>query len=191
MKDGLHLLAEGLGIMRGERVLFSDVSLGVKAGEAVLLRGANGVGKTTLLRCLAGLAVPEAGTCTREAFHWIGHRSGIKPHETPAVHLGVWARTFGIDAGVIGPVLGLMGLERAKDVAGAQLSAGQRKRTALGRTQLGKCPLWLLDEPFNALDHDGKDLLAKLIADHRAQGGAIVAAVHGEVSIPDAREVQL
>jgi len=191
MENGLHLGAEGLGILRGERELFRDISLEVKAGEAVLLRGANGAGKTTLLRCLAGLAHPETGTCERSAFHWVGHRSGVKPHETPAAHLSIWAKTFGAEAQLIAPVMALMGLEHAQDVAGAQLSAGQRKRTALGRTQLGKRPLWLLDEPFTALDNDGKDLLIKLIAEHRAQGGAVVAAVHGETLVPNVREVAL
>lgn len=192
MKTGLLCLkAEGLGIMRGERVLFQNVSLRVGAGEAVLLRGANGVGKTTLLRCLAGLVQSETGTCMREPFHWLGHRNGVKPHESPIAHLRTWARTFGADLSHVARIITLMELDRAQTVTGAQLSAGQRKRTALGRTQLAKRPLWLLDEPFSALDAAGKTLLADLITKHRAEGGAVIAAVHGDVPVPNAREVQL
>lgn len=187
----MRLRAEGLSIMRGERVLFRAQSLRLEAGEAVLLRGANGTGKTSFLRCLAGLARPETGRCERALFHWVGHSCGIKPHETPAEHLRIWARAYGADRHATGKVVALMGLERAQDVPGAQLSAGQRKRTALGRTQLQIRPLWLLDEPFTALDQAGSDLLARLIAQHRASGGAVVAAVHGAVQIPDAREMQL
>lgn len=177
--------------MRGERVLFRDVSLRVDVGEALLLRGANGAGKTTLLRCLAGLACLEAGTCTRVPFHWIGHRSGVKPHETPAEHLRIWAQSYGAQTASIGEVTMLMGLEQAQNVPGAQLSQGQRKRTALGRTQLVKRALWLLDEPFNALDKAGQALLTELIAEHRAGGGAVIAAIHGAVSIPQTRELSL
>ena len=126
METSPLLKADGLGIMRGERVLFRDVSLAVVAGEAVLLRGANGAGKTTLLRCLAGLAEPEAGVCIRDLFHWIGHRSGVKPHETPRKHLRVWAHTYGAPRDKIDDLLGIMGLRLAGDVSCAQLSAGQR-----------------------------------------------------------------
>lgn len=185
------LSAQGLGIMRGERVLFRDVSLSVAPGEAVLLRGANGAGKTTLLRCLAGLAQPETGTCKAEAFHWIGHRAGVKPHESPRVHLRVWARTYGADLSQIDEALETMGLRLASDVPGAQLSAGQRRRTALARTLLARRKLWLLDEPFSALDTAGQTLLADMIAAHRADGGGVVAAVHGEVAVPGARVVAL
>jgi len=177
--------------MRGERILFRDLSLEVGAGEAVLLRGANGVGKTTLLSCLAGLTRSETGTCTRDAFHWLGHRIGVKPHESPIGHLRTWARAYGSNAEQVDRVIRLMGLESAQSVTGAQLSAGQRKRTALGRIQLTNRPLWLLDEPFTALDTAGKALLSDLIAQHRAGGGAIVTAVHGAVAIPDARELTL
>lgn len=191
MEKGLHLKAEGLGILRGERVLFQGLSLEVRAGEALLLRGDNGAGKTTLLRCLAGLARPETGQRERTAFHWIGHSSGIKPHESPETHLQIWARSLGAEAVNIGDILAIMGLVMAKDVAGAQLSAGQRKRTALARTQLTQRPLWLLDEPFSALDQDGQNLLSKLIATHREAGGAVVVAAHGEVAIGQAREMRL
>ena len=172
--------AESLAIQRGERVLFRNVALTAQAGEAWLLRGANGAGKTTLLRMLAGLTRPEAGAVSRAApHHWIGHREGLKPQETPRSHLRLWARAWGSDAD-IETVLAHMGLARPADVAGRYLSAGQRRRTALARLLLEHRPLWLLDEPYTALDAEGRGLVGRLIAEHRAKGGAVVAAIHGE-----------
>lgn len=191
MDTDVHLKADNLSIMRGERVLFRGISLTARAGEAVLLRGANGAGKTTLLRCLAGLTHPETGTCAQSDYHWISHSSGVKPHETPYDHLQVWAAAYGASGAAIGAIVKKMGLERAQNVIAAQLSAGQRRRTALGRTQLVKRPVWMLDEPFAALDTNGQALLAQMIAAHRQSGGCIIAAVHGEVPIPDARQVTL
>ena len=191
MDMSAHITADNLGIMRGERMLFRDLSLRVSAGEAILLRGANGAGKTTLLRCLAGLTHAETGTASCQSFHWIGHRSGVKPHETPFEHLYIWATAYGSSKVMISAVMQKMGLQRAKDVAGSQLSAGQRRRTALARTQLTHRPVWLLDEPFAALDENGKAMLGALIKEHRENGGSVVAAVHGDVPILDVREVAL
>ena len=191
MEADVHIKADNLGIMRGERVLFRDVSLQLGAGEVVLLRGANGAGKTTLLRCLAGLTRPETGTVSAEPFHWVSHRSGVKPHETPIDHLYTWAGVFGTSKPAVPAVAKKMGLERAQHVAGVRLSAGQRRRTALGRTLLQHRPIWLLDEPFAALDTGGRALLLDMIAEHRAGGGSVIAAVHGDVNIPAAHEVSL
>lgn len=187
----MHIKADNLSVMRGERVLFKNVSLSAGAGEAILLRGANGSGKTTLLRCLAGLTRPETGAVICEPHHWIGHKSGIKPHETPFDHLYVWATAYGSSKVIITAILEKMALERAYSVPGAQLSAGQRRRTALARTQLTHRPVWLLDEPFAALDADGKTMLGAMIQEHRQNGGTIIAAVHGDVPIPNAKEVAL
>lgn len=191
MISGPLLSATNLGIMRGERVLFSSLSLNVDAGEALLVRGDNGSGKTTLLRILATLTEPETGTCAGAPCHWIGHRSGLKPHETPRTHLNIWARSWGTNSEAIAPILARLGLTRAADVPMTGLSAGQCKRTSLARTQLTERPLWLLDEPFSALDADGKAQILALIADHRAKGGAVVAAVHGDAAVPNARELAL
>ena len=163
MDRDIHIRADSLAIMRGERVLFRDVSLSVGAGEAVLLRGANGAGKTTLLRCLDGLTHAETGVCERADFHWIGHRSGVKPHETPYNHLQVWATAYGASRPMIDTIVKKMGLQRAKNVAAIHLSAGQLRRTALGRTQLVHRPVWFLDEPFTALDQDGASLFSQMI----------------------------
>ena len=174
------LTGAGLGMILGERVLFREVCVVVHAGDALLLRGANGAGKTTLLRVLAGLTRPEAGRVTRAAaHHWVGHREGLKPQETPREHLKLWTQAWGSGAET-DPVLTRMGLTRPADVAGRYLSAGQRRRTALARLLLEDRPVWLLDEPYTALDADGRKLVDDLIAAHRAMGGAVIAAIHGE-----------
>lgn len=180
-----------LAAMRGERVLFRGVNLSVDAGDLVLLRGTNGSGKTTLLRQLAGLSQPQAGEITRTAaHHWLGHANGLKAHETPRTHLRHWARAWGGNADIDG-VLGEMEMTRPADVPCRMLSAGQKRRTALGRLRLVNRLVWLLDEPFNALDTDGQALLAGLIDRHCAGGGAVVAALHGETSITATREIRL
>ena len=190
--EALPLLSgAGLGMIRGERVLFRDVGLTLHPGEALVLRGANGTGKTTLLRILAGLTRPEAGEVTRTAaHHWVGHREGLKPQETPRGHLKLWARAWGSPVNT-DAALARLGLARPADVAGRYLSAGQRRRTALARLLLEDRPVWLLDEPYTALDADGRALVDTLIAEHRARGGAIVAAIHGEAGFAASRELAL
>lgn len=185
------LSASGLAILRGERVLFRGIGLTLSPGEAVVLRGANGSGKTTLLRILAGLTRAEAGETVRPAaHHWIGHRDGIKPQETPRSHLALWARAWG-SAEDIPEILEKMALTRAADVPGRYLSAGQRRRTALGRLLLEHRPVWLLDEPYTALDADGRAMLDRVISGHLGTKGALIASMHGEAGFPVNREVQL
>ncbi len=185
------LHGDGLGAVRGERVLFRDVSVTVNSGELVLLRGANGSGKTTLLRQLAGLSEAQAGTIHRAGLHhWIGHTNGLKAHETPRSHLRHWARVWG-SARDVGKVLSDIGMARPANVPCRMLSAGQKRRTALARLALEDRDVWLLDEPFNALDTDGQALLAHRIETHRASGGAVIAALHGASPIRADDEVTL
>lgn len=180
-----------LGAVRGERVLFRDVSVAAQPGDLILLRGANGSGKTTLLRQLAGLSPSQAGQVERTgAHHWIGHTNGLKAHETPRTHLEHWARVWGSDAD-IGAILKQMGLRRPSEVPSGMLSAGQKRRTALARLKLISRKLWLLDEPFNALDTDGQAFLAEMIVAHRAAGGAVIAALHGAAPVEATGELVL
>lgn len=177
-------------MIRGERVLFQGVDVEAKAGDAVVLRGANGAGKTTLLRILAGLTQPASGHVERKtAHHWLGHRDGLKPHETPHDHLQLWSRAWG--EGDVEKIVARIGLGRAWEVRASMLSAGQRRRTALGRLLLQKRPVWLLDEPFTALDDAGRALVLEMIAEHRARGGALIAAIHGEAGFEPSGEVVL
>lgn len=178
-------------MVRGERVLFRNVSLSMQPGEVLVLRGANGAGKTTLLRILAGLTRPETGRVTRNAaHHWIGHREGLKPQETPRRHLALWASAWGAVADREA-ILVRMGLARPAHVPARHLSAGQRRRTALARLLLEDRPVWLLDEPYTALDAEGRALVDALIAEHRSKGGAVIAAIHGEAGFAPSAEVSL
>lgn len=185
------LSATGLGMIRGERVLFTGVSLTLEAGQSLVLRGSNGAGKTTLLRILAGLTRPEAGEVSRNtAHHWFAHREGLKPHETPRTHLGLWAKAWGSGADLEG-VLTRVGLKRPADVPARYLSAGQRRRTALGRLLLEQRQIWMLDEPYTALDSEGRELVLELIEAHLKTGGGLIAAIHGESGFVPSGEVVL
>lgn len=186
------LTANGLGVMRGDRTLFAGVHVSVCARELVLLRGQNGAGKTTLLRLLTGLSAAESGKITRTVpHHWIGHRKGLKPHETPATHLQHWANAWGVEPDKIHAALEAVSLLRAADVPTGHLSQGQQHRTALARLLLQDRPLWLLDEPFAAMDDSGVAMIKSRIEQHCASGGAVIAAVHGNYGLTPTQEITL
>lgn len=177
--------------MRGERLLFRSLDLQLHAGETVLLRGANGSGKTTLLRQLCGLSDLHAGAVKRFApHHWVSHSNGLKAHETPRTHLQHWARVWG-SAASVEDILNQLEMTRPADVPCQMLSAGQKRRTALGRLLLEDRQVWMLDEPFSGLDDGGKALLTDLIEVHCANGGAVIAALHGDSPVTASREVAL
>ncbi len=191
LSSDLLLLATGLGAIRGERRLYSGVNITANKGDVILLRGKNGAGKTTLLRQLAGLTDAAAGSVDRKAtYHWLGHSNGLKAHETPRSHLRHWAKVWGASAD-FDHVISAMGLARPADIPASLLSAGQKRRTAIGRLKLVERSVWLLDEPFNALDSDGQSLLSEMIETHRVGGGAVIAALHGDAPVEASREVAL
>lgn len=191
MSEPVLIKAHALSAIRGERVLYTGLDLTLRGGEVVLLRGRNGTGKTTLLRQLAGLSDAPTGSVVWSAnHHWLGHANGLKAHETPRTHLRHWARVWGSDADV-DVILTEMGLARPADVPCRMLSAGQKRRTALARLNLQARKIWLLDEPFNALDTEGQALLAEMIETHRARGGGVISALHGASPIQASAEVVL
>lgn len=187
--------ASGLVCIRGERVLFRGLGFALAAGGVLSVEGANGAGKTSLLRMLAGFLIPQAGTIRlhhngadsvdpedrRHAIGWLGHADGAKPQMSPRETLSFYAKFYRInadgDAG-IDAALDAVGLGRAADLPSQYLSAGQKKRLALARLKISARPLWLLDEPLAALDTNGKALLRNLIAAHCAGGGMAIFATH-------------
>jgi heme exporter protein A len=197
------LTAEKLACARGERRVFSDLDFEVQAGEALVVEGANGAGKTSLLRLIAGFLTPASGSVTlnlkggaitdgeERSRHvgWLGHQDGIKPQMAVGEQLEFYARLYGATAAAA-PMLGRVGLSRQREFPCRYLSAGQKKRLGLARLILSGRPLWLLDEPFAALDSAGRALAAELMRGHCAQGGIVVAATHDPLGL-DARLLRL
>lgn len=189
--EPFRLDARGVVCRRGERTLFAPVDLSLAGGSVVWLRGANGQGKTTLLRTLAGLAAPAAGSIeraprTRVAF--VGHAGALKDDLTAIealaflAALDVLAPRAPRDA--LAAALATLGIESRRDAPVRTLSQGQRRRVALARLALpGAPPLWLLDEPFDALDTAGIETLNALLGEHVRRGGSVVLTSHGELSL--------
>lgn len=195
---GDGLVFGGIAVVRGERLVLDGVAGAVAHGAALLLKGPNGAGKSTLLRILAGLLRPDAGQVAwdGEALDdppewsrhtaYVGHLDALKPGLTVAENLRPWARGRTIETG-----LTAMGLEALAAVPARFLSAGQRRRACLARLALSTAPLWLLDEPANALDAASQGRLEAMLAAHRAQGGAVVTATHQGLALPDAATLEL
>jgi heme exporter protein A len=189
------LTADKLACARGDRTLFENLSFRVKAGQALAVEGANGSGKTSLLRLIAGFLSPAAGRLIVQdasgdsddaeergkKIGWLGHHDGLKPQLTVQEQLNFWAALY---RGTASPdVLAQVGLARQADLPCRYLSAGQKRRLALARLQVSGRPLWLLDEPFAALDTSGQALVAQLMALHCGQGGIIIAATHDPLGL--------
>lgn len=163
------------------------------SGEFLAVTGANGSGKSSLLRILAGLLRPESGAFTVEGrqgeepiAHYLGHSDALKPTLTLRETLHFWAVLYGGDD-PCDEAAGQVGLRHALGLPVGVLSAGQRRRAGLARLLIAPRPLWLLDEPGSALDRDGAAVLAALLERHRATGGIAIAAVHGDPPVtPDA-----
>lgn len=191
------LTAENLSVLRGERVLLREFGFSLAAGELLHLRGANGVGKTSLLETLAGLRRPGEGRIVRApadaAPHWLGHRNGLNLQLTPVENLRWWCGINGASAAGIGAALERLELPpRARGRACRLLSAGQKRRAALARLLLQPRPVWLLDEPLDGLDAAGLALFAGLLGEQLQRGGAVLMTSHQALPPPlAARELTL
>lgn len=186
---GLAVQVEGLACRRGWRLLFAGLHFSLAAGEALAVHGANGSGKTSLLRQLAGLLPVEQGridvTLSTPAMHFIGHADGLKSALTVDESLGFAAAMQG--AACPDPVLGDVGLAGRGWQRVGDLSAGQRRRLALAELLLAPRPLWLLDEPMTALDEEGGSLINALARDHLQAGGCIIASSHVPLAFAERR----
>jgi heme exporter protein A len=202
MVGGVEVRGDALSCRRGDRLLFTDLSLVAMPGTLTQITGANGVGKTSLLRMLAGLLTPEEGRVTvsragagpgadepADLLHYLGHHDALKSQLTARENLDFAARWQGAAHGA-DEALERLGLKRQADLPVGYFSAGQRRRAALARCWMVARPLWLLDEPTASLDASGRALVATLIGAHVAGGGTVIAATH-EVLIPGAAEVAM
>jgi heme exporter protein A len=173
-----YLSLQSISLTRGERNLVSNLNLHLAPGESLALTGANGAGKSSLLRAIAGL-LPYEGVINRaDLLHYAGHLDPVKSYLTVEENLKFWCDFENT------PVKGLeiVGLSNIKHLQGAVLSAGQKRRLTLARLIAIPRSLWLLDEPTAALDHAGCELLDQLIADHTAKGGIVVVATHQRIN---------
>ena len=175
------LEARGLGITRAGRELFRALDLTLRPGDVLHLRGANGAGKTTLLRILAGLRRYgfEGRAWRRQAPLFLGHDSAVKALLTPRENLRWHPSGEGFEeAARVDRALASVGLYGYEDVPAGHLSAGQQRRVNLARLFLSERALWLLDEPFTAIDAAGVARLQARLARHARAGGAIVLTSH-------------
>ena len=186
-----------LSCIRGDRLLFEGLSVRVSAGEVVQIHGPNGSGKTTLLRILCGLQPPAGGhvrwhgrTVTpgapemRADVQYVGHAGGVKldltPRENLDVAIALGARPTGTTADA---ALARLGLRRFRDVPARTLSAGQRQRVALARLLTCAAALWVLDEPFTALDARGVAVVDAMLREHTGAGGGAMITSHHPVAL--------
>jgi len=195
----MELRVDGIACERGGRLLFSGLSFALAPGELLALTGANGAGKTSLLRLIAGLAQPDAGTIELDGrhedlgvgqhSHFVAHREAIKLVLTVRENLVFWGDYLG--GGDVDLALAGFDLESLADYPAQLLSAGQRRRLALSRLCLVKRVLWLLDEPTTGLDTRSQERLAGAIANHLAAGGLAIAATHGALGLEPHRKLHL
>ena len=189
----MRITLKNIALRRGGRALFSGVSLDLKPGEACALTGANGAGKTSLLRAVAGFIRPEAGTidfgmdeseARARHIHFAGHQDGLKPSRLAGEELVFWALWDGASEAAARDAANALALTPLLDLEVRRLSAGQRRRLALARLIAEPRTLWLLDEPLSPLDAAWRARFGEIMAQHLAGGGMILAAVHDPLPIP-------
>jgi heme exporter protein A len=200
------LTATGLSCTRGERRLFAGLDLAVGPGEWLHVQGENGAGKTSLLRLLATLSHPpegeirwqgtpvgELGEDYRRAMLFLGHHGAVKEELTPFENLLFAARLDGtpLDETAALKALARFGLRGREDLAVRFLSAGQKRRVLLARLAVRNAPLWILDEPFTALDVKAVEMLSYLIEDHLAGGGMVILTSHQSMPLPNGKVLRI
>jgi len=195
-----------LSCSKGERILFSGVQTELKPGEILHVRGENGVGKTSLLRMVVGLSTPAAGDILwndvpisrcRESYLenllFLGHHSALKADLTATENLRFSSSIDGmvLTEGAVTAVLGQFGLKGREQFPIEWLSAGQKRRVLLARLSLRSAKLWVLDEPFNALDINATEFLLQMIADHLAADGMVLMTSHQSLALSNVRVLSL
>ena len=185
-----QLTATDIACRRGDRLLFRGLSLSCGPGDAIQVMGANGVGKSSLIRILAGLLRPYAGQVTSNgAMGLVDERLALDPDRPLGKALAFWEQLDG--GGDDQRTLELLQLQSLLDVPVRYLSTGQKKRAALARLLGGDCPIWLLDEPLNGLDAQAQTRVEALVSQHCAGGGIAVVASHQRIALPGERRLAI
>jgi heme exporter protein A len=196
----MELQGDQLACNRGGREVFSGVCFSLLAGEALVVTGRNGAGKSSLLRMVAGLVRVAAGQLAlkggapdipiAEQAHYLGHLDAMKPALTVGENLQFWTGFLGARRDTTS-ALEAVDLAPLADLPAAYLSAGQRRRLSISRLVAVPRPIWLLDEPTSSLDAPSQTRLAQLMREHLRTGGMIIAAAHGAIGLERARELKL
>jgi heme exporter protein A len=195
----MKLVADTLACTRGGREVFAGLSFSVAAGEALLVTGRNGAGKSSLLRAIAGLVRLTAGTLAldpdretslAEQVHYLGHHDAVKSALSVGENLRFWTAYLG-GSGNTGDALTAVGLDAIGHLPAGTLSAGQKRRLSIARLLSVKRPVWLLDEPTASLDAPAQSALAGIMDRHLHGGGIVIAATHADIGLKSARSLRL
>ena len=180
---------KSLSVSRGSIKLLQGLDIELKSGHAGILRGPNGVGKTTLLRTLAGLQPVDSGKIEvpLEDICYFGHTDGVKPTLTVRENLEFWANIFGSPS--IGEVAKKFMIIDLLNIRAGTLSAGQKRRVGLARLGLTGCPVWLLDEPTVSLDETSVKIFGNIIKDHLSENGCALVATHIDLGLENSAQI--
>jgi heme exporter protein A len=196
----LRLSVDNLSCRRSGRLVFSDLSFALAPGQALVVTGRNGAGKSSLLAMIAGRLRPDAGRISLEGagertlpecLHWVGHQDALKSALTAEENLSFARDLLGEPALSPREALDAVGLVHAARLPVAYLSAGQRRRVALARLLVARRPLWLLDEPTAALDAASQATLIGFMQTHLSEGGLVIAATHQALGLTGAQELRI
>lgn len=197
----MRLTAKDLAGERGGEEIFADVDFDLASGQALIISGPNGVGKSTLLRVVAGFLPVTFGTLAYEgddefpdlisALHYLGHQNAMKPALTVEENLGFWQDYSGKPHLDLTEALEMVGLEDVAHLPFGYLSTGQRRRIAIAKLLVSYRPLWLLDEPTAGLDKASEQQFAALMHTHLEVGGMILAATHLPLGLGPTQELKM
>ena len=200
----MKLVADQLSVVRGEEMIFSAFSFDVSSGEALIVEGPNGVGKSTLLRSICGLLPLQSGALrfddpsgefgdarVVELCHYLGHDNAMKPALSVGENLAFWQEFYGQAHLDVDEALHMVGLAGLETVPFAHLSTGQRRRIGIARLLVSYRPIWLLDEPTSGLDAASAEQFCALMRAHLEDDGLIIAATHIPLGLTSAKVLEM